>query len=325
MRPHPGRELVRLLVVAVLGVAGLVLAAPPLLSHQDGGDLANSWSTRSTPTVHSHGDGTVLPAATSGSTQYTGAPARPVRCVRQSSAPAFHVVYAYPRDRGSRRATVVATIRRAMEQANGVVMKSARETSPRSDVRLRVRCNASGRIAVSAYAMAKSGADGSGETFRQIVTAGRKAGFRSMASKYVVFWDSGVSGMCGQAEMHLDDRRSVANANNYGDNYAVLYGRGCWTGNNALHEIGHTMGAVQSSAPHSSGASHCYQELDIMCYADGGPAGRTSNLRYSCRDAVRFDCGHDDYFRVGRSSGYLASHWQPGWRGNRFLSFRGIL
>ena len=36
------------------------------------------------------------------------------------------------------------------------------------------------------------------------------------------------------------------------------------------HEIGHNLGAVQDSAPHSSLAGHCYESLDVMCYADGG-------------------------------------------------------
>lgn len=330
MRPiASGRELarptlIRLCLVTVLGLAGLALAVPSLLSPHADHRLAASWPTRSVPTVYSHGDGMELAAATVGSAQYTGAAPRRVRCVRDRFAPAFQVVYAYPRDSGSHRSSALATIRQAMEQANGVVFKSARETSPRSDVRLRVRCDRYRRIAVSTYAFSKAGADGHAETFHQLVTAGRRTGFRSEATKYVVFWDSPVPGMCGQAEMHVDERRTVDNANNVGDDYAVLYGRGCWDGANALHEIGHTMGAVQNDAPHSTGTSHCYQEQDIMCYADGGPAGRTANLEVSCSQVVRFDCGHDDYFRVGRARGYLATHWQAGWARNRFLSFRGV-
>ncbi|MBO9523592.1 MAG: hypothetical protein J7518_18835 [Nocardioidaceae bacterium] len=323
MRPHA----LRLALVSALAIAGVALAVLPLISSHDAhaGVPAAAWSTRSVPVVESHGDGPVLAAATSGGSTYTDAPARPVTCVRGSSAPAFQVVYAYPRDAGNRRSSAIRTIRRAMAQANGIIYKSARETAPGSDVRLRVRCNRYQAISVATYAFSKAGADGRGETFRQIITAGRKAGFRSGASKYVVFWDSGISGMCGQAEMHLDTSRSVANANNTGNNYAVVYGRTCWTGTSTMHELGHTMGAVQNDAPHATGTAHCNQEQDVMCYADGGPSGRTSNLRYSCARIVRFDCGHDDYFRVGRTSGYLATHWQVGWVGNRFLSFRGTL
>ena len=39
----------------------------------------------------------------------------------------------------------------------------------------------------------------------------------------------------------------------------------------ALHEVTHTLGAVQNGAPHSSKAGHCTDEWDIMCYADGSP------------------------------------------------------
>ena len=65
-----------------------------------------------------------------------------------------------------------------------------------------------------------------------------------------------------------------------------------------LHEVTHTLGAVQDTAPHASGASHCWDEHDVMCYADGGPyfqnGGTTQTL---CNQALQaYDCGQDDYF-----------------------------
>ena len=33
-----------------------------------------------------------------------------------------------------------------------------------------------------------------------------------------------------------------------------------------LHEVLHTLGAVQPSAPHFSGGAHCYEIYDVMCY-----------------------------------------------------------
>lgn len=76
-----------------------------------------------------------------------------------------------------------------------------------------------------------------------------------------------------------------------------------------LHEIGHNLGAVVPEAPHSSGAWHCWDSSDIMCYDDGGPyfqAGGEEQAfcqtkRMTSKDGVAlirgsFDCQKDDYW-----------------------------
>jgi hypothetical protein len=79
--------------------------------------------------------------------------------------------------------------------------------------------------------------------------------------------------------------------------------------------MAHTLGAVQSSAPHTSGAGHCVDEQDIMCYADGGPnqglLSTVCNVGASPFDfAELFDCNQDDYFDPTPAPGsYLATHW----------------
>jgi hypothetical protein len=85
-----------------------------------------------------------------------------------------------------------------------------------------------------------------------------------------------------------------------------------------LHEITHNLGAVQGSAPHSTGtiggmpAGHCFDEQDVMCYADGGP---NNNLTYTCpwrsgEVQETYDCGGDDYFNATPAPGsWLAQHW----------------
>ena len=80
-----------------------------------------------------------------------------------------------------------------------------------------------------------------------------------------------------------------------------------------LHEVGHTMGAVQVSAPHSTGDGHCDTAVDVMCSSAAGgtvcpqlPEGRFT-----------FDCEGGDYYEVGPAPGsYLATHWntaESGW------------
>ncbi len=82
------------------------------------------------------------------------------------------------------------------------------------------------------------------------------------------------------------------------------------------HETGHNMGAVQNSAPHSSGSFHCYQTNDIMCYSDGGSYFTGGGSLVSvCPDTTAvgmyvFDCDGDDYYNVAPAPGsYLAQHW----------------
>jgi hypothetical protein len=83
----------------------------------------------------------------------------------------------------------------------------------------------------------------------------------------------------------------------------------------AAHELGHTLGAVQYGAPHSSQAGHCWDESDIMCYADGG--SHPLEARCAVRIPELMDCNKDDYFHTGAASGYLATHWNTA--KNRFL------
>jgi hypothetical protein len=96
--------------------------------------------------------------------------------------------------------------------------------------------------------------------------------------------------------------------------------RGFWP-EGFLHEITHTLGAVQWGAPHSTQPAgqqnpaygHCWQGADVMCYAED--QGAASQLVNECAPVpgaitLSFDCGRDDYFSPAPPPGsYLASHW----------------
>ncbi|WP_241980065.1 Ig-like domain-containing protein [Cryobacterium glaciale] len=79
------------------------------------------------------------------------------------------------------------------------------------------------------------------------------------------------------------------------------------------HEVGHNIGAVQDSAPHSTRGGHCYDEADLMCYDDGGlyfAAGGTLTFTCAGLDSA-IDCHDEDYYYPGTppASNYLATHW----------------
>jgi hypothetical protein len=178
------------------------------------------------------------------------------------------------------------------------------------------------------------GADGT-YTFAEVVNALRKANMFSSDRVYVVFVDHlATYPYGGQATVRADDRAAASNLNNVGPSYAMIDAqkqawshRGLFMG--GLHELLHTLGAVQCSAPHSScprrelGHFHCWDGTDVMCYDDGGsyyagPDGisgtaddRTvSGVCAPRTDAEQIDCGRDDYFNVNPDAGsYLATHW----------------
>jgi hypothetical protein len=143
-----------------------------------------------------------------------------------------------------------------------------------------------------------------------LMTAALKAsGLNRIDRKYVVWFDRPGCGTAYGAPG--SDRSGPDNGYNGGPNYAAI-GTDCWTWHATAHELLHTLGAVQPSAPHATTHGHCWDDEDIMCYDDGGipnPPGRLA-LRCPGAEENTIDCNGDDYFNVSPAPGsYLATHW----------------
>ena len=193
--------------------------------------------------------------------------------------------------------------------------------------RLRVACDSSGVPTVANLQLAHAG---SGDSFASIVDDMANLGYGGTFSlaandRYIVFYDGSIGGgIAGMGHLYQSDAASSSSANNSGGLVAMEFN---WGGvphfDTLLHEAGHNMGAVQSSAPHTSGslsdgsaAGHCTDGLDIMCYSDGGSNAYSST---SCT-VTMFDCNRNDYFNPSPASGsYLATHWNIAATYNRFL------
>jgi hypothetical protein len=125
--------------------------------------------------------------------------------------------------------------------------------------------------------------------------------------KYLV-WVDAATGICGLGEVYDDQRATANNWNNTGPMYARVDAP-CWH-YAELHEIFHTLGAVQPDTPHHSAARHCTDEADVMCYDDDASGPVTMTTICPPEHEVLLDCGHDDYFSTDPPAGnYLATHW----------------
>lgn len=124
---------------------------------------------------------------------------------------------------------------------------------------------------------------------------------------------------CGIGNVRADNSFGQTNFSNTHTGYAMVE-PSCFDSYIELHEVMHTLGAVQNSAPYTTGSFHCTDELDVMCYADGsnGLAYNGKPMLKICTapaSAYLLDCKKDNYFSTDRdlgspnSTNYLRNHW----------------
>jgi hypothetical protein len=219
------------------------------------------------------------------------------------------VLYVHASDVPDRSADLAALIPQWVANTDKVFADSAAETGGVRHVRWVT--GAGCQLSVGSVTVSPSGDD----TFAATTSELQAKGYTRKDRKYLLLVDSTY--YCGISGIQDDDSASTRNANNIGPSYSRV-DSGCWGKMSPVeaHEIMHSLGGVQLSAPHSSGGWHCTDESDRMCYAENS----TMTLTYPCTaDHERlFDCGHDDYYSTAPVAGsYLASHWNAA--NNAFL------
>ena len=269
---------------------------------------------------------------------------------------------------GDRYDQVVPQLRQALYDAAAMVDTRAGQLAPGTRRRMRVRCDPDGQPTVQRVVLPRTAAQyrsaraGFGQMYADLQKTGDAEVYRDFARRHLPserrllgYYDADfLEGYAGQGTLYrrasLLTRggfspsdpllsRTVRNINNNPPiaSFAVQYGTRVGEGepdpplpNDLLHELSHTMGAVQDEPPTSSGAGHCVDGLDIMCYDDGGPFG----ARYSaapCPDPVapeaaedeQFDCNGDTYFHPAPPASdplARATTWQLGLPANETLS-----
>ncbi|MGC5011817.1 RICIN domain-containing protein [Streptosporangium sp. DT93] len=140
--------------------------------------------------------------------------------------------------------------------------------------------------------------------FNASISAVQALGYTSNDRHYLMLTEG--TAVCGVGQIQGDDLTTGSGNLNNGRAYARVDAvPGCFGANAIAHELGHTFGAVQISAPHSDGSWHCLDQWDLMCY---GGTPTWSCLQWN--DYRLPDCNRDDYYNAAPTAGsYLATHW----------------
>jgi hypothetical protein len=216
----------------------------------------------------------------------------------------------YVHESGSRLSTVGPILRNEVANVDDVFALSARQTG--GERRVRWVRDAACLPVIKDVTLPRGSL---GSDFFGTITALKKLGYDEANRKYLMFADANA--FCGIGTVYEDP----ALKGNLNDGRYASYARvdaNCWsTGHSvAAHELTHTLGGVQSRAPHATKNGHCYDESDLMCYDDGSGV----RMRTVCTTAQEqlLDCRNDDYFSTAPAAGsYLAKSWNTA--GSSFL------
>jgi hypothetical protein len=229
-----------------------------------------------------------------------------------TSGPRVQLVYARPAGSPDRYDAYAASFRTWAAEIDAGVKESAEQTAGTR----RIRFVHDGSCTPTFSRLVLTAATAT--DFGLFATEVREAHAGRTDRRFLVWMDA--NSFCGLGEMGADDRPDWRNENNTGPSRIGRVDAGCWGIPGALaeaHELFHTLGAVQHSAPNSTGYAHCLDEIDRMCGGDS--SGKPVVMR--CPDGREdlFDCNHDDYFHTDPPAGsYLATHWNTA--DSRFLT-----
>ncbi len=216
-------------------------------------------------------------------------------------------IYAYPSDAPDRSSTYIPYIRQQFQQANDMMSNAAAAFGV--SLSLKVACDPDGQVTVRVVRMGfpRSQTDVD-PVFNDLIGKG----YSVTGQKNWIWFDGDTCGG-GVAYGLNDDRPGAENSANNAVGYALSWGQCPYT--YILHEGTHSMGGVVNTAPNSTGAGHCTDDSDVMCYNDGGP--RASLYRNNACPGTGlddfYDCHNDDYFHPSPPVGnFLATHWNIG-------------
>ncbi len=165
-----------------------------------------------------------------------------------ASGKRVQVIYAHASDVPDQYAAYLASFQQWAADADRIFNLSAAETG--GERHIRFAHDSSCVPSIVSATLSPSGDDSFGNSNGELYYLG----FDRTDRDYLVFVDAHV--YCGIGGIESDDQPNAANRNNLAPHYARV-DAGCWSGEIAAHELMHTLGGVQGTAPHSTGEGHC--------------------------------------------------------------------
>jgi hypothetical protein len=263
----------------------------------------------------------------------------PVVCYGDgTTGPRVQLLYAYVAGQPNRAATVVQQLRREIApRMQGMV--SAASGGKDLGIRFAFQPGCSG-LSVPVLRLPAGTLRGSDEEqFARVIGVLEDLGYTRTDRKYQVQVDGSTrDGVCGMGELGATfDQPHPANVHDgtptvgsgtdlpstlgaqdtlplprysmvwrttYGPRGPSCFELGQSRAETQMHELLHTLGAVQLSAPHSDGGGHCTDHPSVMC-----PRGKPVVKPCARQRVEPIDCGFDDYWNPDPPDGsYLATH-----------------
>jgi hypothetical protein len=229
-----------------------------------------------------------------------------------------NMIYVYDETLGSDLDAVAPTLRRMATEADRTIyLKSIQDGGTTRRVRFGTEATPTGcqikitPVAVDHAFFTEENLSGLMRSLRAVGLVGMDVSATGGQIQAVMLDNRATpSGICGWAPVY-EDERPVNNLNAAPVQKVLEITAQCWSPTAMTHELVHALGAISTNAPNTSGAGHCNDGPDIMCYNDGGP---TATQRKVCTATVYrarlLDCNGDDYFNTAPLAGtYLATHW----------------
>ena len=241
------------------------------------------------------------PDATSSAIQASGIATSSALCIGDGQdGPRVQLVYVHANNAPNRITNLLPTFRRLASEMDMILDQSAQKTG--DSMRIRFVTNAGCQVDIPSEAVQA----GHMSSFGGVISELKDRGYGAPNRKYLLLVDTNA--FCGIGSFQRDDKAGTSTHDN-----SLGYARvdtPCWDAGTMLHELSHTLGAVQYSAPHTSLGAHCIDEWDVMCYSDEPNKPKMQILCDDGRQDFRLDCGNDDYFAANPKPGsYLATHW----------------
>jgi hypothetical protein len=215
------------------------------------------------------------------------------------SGPRVQLVYVHANDKPDRLPELLPTFQRLAGEMDNILYQSSQKTG--GSLHIRFVTNNQCQVDIKSLAVPGSAIGG----FSAAIEKMKDAGYDELNRKYLMLVDT--NSFCGVGTFLKADSANT-DAHNF-TGYARV-DKECWDPGTMMHELSHTLGAVQYTAPHTSLGAHCIDEWDVMCYRD---EPYHPKMKYLCTDGsqeFRLDCNDDDYFAAQPKAGsYLAHHW----------------